>query len=126
MLFMKFIGYEQHAPYSLIMSPFILPFDYHDHKVVYYHSDLAGFNAYQVKNIDLHLYQLLQRKHPLAAPREHLLQMLMSTASSMIDEESFAEHHDLYLNTCELYFQDMMRYRARMRMMGVRSTIPLE
>lgn len=125
-LLVRFIGYEVDTPYLLVLKPFLMPFDYHDSKVVHYHNNLAGFNAYQNHDIDLTLYKVLQKKHALVNPSEHLLQVLMSTASSCIDSEQFAEHHDTYRNTCELYFQDMLRYRVRMQRLGVRRNIPVE
>lgn len=120
------IGPETASPYEQVLRPFMLPWDYHDNRVVRYSRDLAGFNAYTDVAIDLTLYRLLQRKHPLVTPREHTIQLLMSTAAHSIDPESFGDHHQMYMNTCELYFQDMMRHEARRLELGARRTIPIE
>lgn len=90
-----------------------------------YSSSVLGFDAYQTVQIDRNLLKLLQFKHPCASPREHTIQVLMSTTVSELGRELCTENHDLFLRTCEYYYQELIRQEHRRKMLGVRKTMPV-
>lgn len=88
------------------------------------HHTSRDFNASSHVTVCRALLACLAVKHPLASPTEHSIQQFVASLTSHFGAEIAAEHQELFIATCEVYYQDMLRHHARRKLLGVRLRYP--